>query len=118
MGVYGILAYHVSQQTGEIGIRVALGAKPRNVLGRVIRHGSAIAGVGFLIGTPLAFLVVTMIKRIITDGSDGFVVQEGIRAGSILFPVAVLLGAGLVACLLPARKATRIDPAEALRTEG
>jgi putative ABC transport system permease protein len=117
IGVYGVMAYSVSQQTNEIGIRMALGAKPRQVLTRVTRQGATLAGAGLLIGIPIAALIVRAITGLPVD-------IPGVEAGFGEFDVGpivvvslILAGVGLVACILPARRATQIDPVMALREE-
>jgi putative ABC transport system permease protein len=121
IGIYGVMAYSVSQQTGEIGIRMALGAKPRQVLSRVTRQGATLAGMGLLLGVPGAAAVVLLIAQIMSAaGADGLQVAEVGRVLPLL-PVivvsAILASVGLIACYLPARRATKIDPMVALTAE-
>jgi putative ABC transport system permease protein len=121
IGIYGVMAYSVSQQTGEIGIRMALGAKPRQVLTRVTRQGATLAGMGLLLGVPLAALVVFFIGSVVSTASaDGLQVSEASRVATVtpLVSVSLILAAvGLIACYLPARRATKIDPMVALTAE-
>jgi len=108
MGVYGVMAYSVSQRTRELGIRMALGAQARQVLQLVLRQGMALAGIGMLLGLFAAFgstrLVGTLLYGV--NPSDPF----------IFFSVTALLAAAaFAACYFPARRALKIDPIIALR---
>lgn len=110
MGVYGVVAYVVSQRTQEFGIRMALGATPGNVLRLVIRHGMSVALIGMSIGL-LGALAVTQLLQ-------GFL--HGISPFDPLTFAAVMAGlafVSLLACWIPARRATRVNPVDALRAE-
>ncbi|HLJ50341.1 MAG TPA: ABC transporter permease [Bryobacteraceae bacterium] len=110
IGLYGVLAYLVGQRTGEFGIRLALGAKPVDILGLVMRKGLALAAAGLVMGA-LASLPLTSLIR-----SQLF----GVKASDPVVYItiaALLLALALIAMILPARRATRIDPASALRLE-
>jgi predicted permease len=110
LGIYGVLAYAVSQRRQEIGVRVALGASPRSVLGPIVGQGMALALVGVAIGVAGAMAL----SRVMTA------VLYAIRPtdpATFATVVAVLLGTALVASWLPARRALRIDPVQALRYE-
>ena len=115
IGIYGVMAYSVSQQTNEIGIRMALGAKPAQILTRVTRQGIKLAALGLALGAPAAALVVTFISRILQTGDISDV--GGIAATPIVLVSATLATVALVACVLPARRATKIDPVVALQQE-
>ncbi len=118
IGIYGVMAYSVSQQTNEIGIRMALGARPRQVLSSVAGQGATLAGIGMLVGVPAALVLIRMIGQVLTaSASDGLETVGGIAAGPLIVVSAILIGVGLIACFLPARRATRIDPAVALQYE-
>jgi len=108
LGIYGVLAYAVSQRRQEIGVRVALGATPRSVLGLVIGQGMTLAIIGVVTGIVGA-LVLT---RVMTT-----VLYEVRATDPMTFAVVVivLLGTALVASWLPARRALLIDPVQALR---
>jgi putative ABC transport system permease protein len=115
IGIYGVMAYSVSQQTNEIGIRMALGAKPAQILTRVTRQGIKLAALGLVLGAPASALVVVFISRILQTGDISDV--GGIAATPIVLVSATLATVALVACVLPARRATKIDPVVALQQE-
>jgi putative ABC transport system permease protein len=108
IGLCGVLAYFVSQRTRDIGIRIALGAESPNILKLVIRQGLILVGIGIVIGILAAVILVRFIEGILygVSGTDPF---------SLCAAVIVLGLAALVACLLPALRATRINPITALR---
>jgi ABC-type antimicrobial peptide transport system permease subunit len=110
VGVYGVKSYVVSQRTREIGIRMALGATARDVLGLVLRQGLFLTFAGLAIGVPLAALVSMALAKVF------------VRIGG--FDIAVVAGATLVLALasiaasaIPARRAARVVPLRALRAE-
>ena len=110
VGIYGVMSYAVTQRTHEIGIRMALGARPGNVLQMVVRHGMRLTIAGLAIGTGLAWLAAHAMTSLLF----------GISASDPLtYAVLPLLLAGiaLAACLVPARRATKVDPMIALRYE-
>jgi putative ABC transport system permease protein len=110
VGVYGVIAYSVSRRTHEIGIRMALGARPRDVLLLVVRQGMMLALVGVFIGLAVALAVTRVLKGLLFDLS----VTDPLTFTLI---AALLLGVTLLACYLPARRATKVDPMIALRHE-
>ena len=110
IGLYGLLAHEVTRGTREIGIRVALGAPAGQVLGRVVRHGAALAGVGVVLGIAASFAVTRLLGSMLYD----------VKPGDPLTLVAVsvmLMLVAMAACYIPARRATRVDPLVALRHE-
>ncbi|MET0396781.1 MAG: FtsX-like permease family protein [Longimicrobiaceae bacterium] len=110
LGVYGVMAYAVSQRTREIGIRMALGAQAADVLRMVVGRGAVIAAAGVGAGLLGAFAVSRVMRGIL------FGVQPGdpLTFGAV---AALLLATALLASWLPARRAARVDPLTALRTE-
>ena len=110
VGVYGVMAYSVAARTREIGVRVALGAQPRNVFGMIVRQGLGAAAAGLTLG----LLGAAALGRVLTS------LLYGVKPTDVLTFVGVagvLLGVVLAACLVPARRAVRVDPLEALRSE-
>ena len=110
VGIYGVMSYTVAQRTQEIGIRVALGATARTVLGMVLRDGMALVGIGLGLGT-VAALVLTRVAASILWGVTATDVVTYVVVAATLALVA------LVAIVVPARRATRVDPMQALRSE-
>ena len=118
IGVYGVMAFHVAQQTGEIGIRIALGARPGQILGRVTRQGLVLTVAGLLLGIPGGAIVVRMIGTLfVAAQSDGLTNVAGTDWQPLAAVALLLTTVGLAACLLPARRATRVDPVAALQAE-
>ncbi len=110
IGLYGVLAFHVAQQTRELGIRSALGAAKGRLLGRVLAHGLRITVVGVVIGCGLALALGPL--------AGPLLFQVSARDPVVLLGVAfTLLGVGVLASLLPGLRATRVDPIVALRAE-
>ena len=110
IGVYGVMAYSVTQRTGEIGIRMALGAQARDVLGLVIGQGITVVAIGAIVGNILAFLL----ARFMVDLLYQVHWYDPITFASV---TAILALVALAACYIPARRATRVDPLVALRFE-
>lgn len=110
VGIYGAVAYTVEQRTGEIGVRMALGAQPVDVLRLVVRQGMNPVILGLIIGLTGTFAVGRLLAAQLYQISPHDPFLLGAAA-------TVLAVAALLACLLPARRATRIDPIRALRTE-
>jgi len=110
IGIYGVMAYNVSQRTHEIGLRMALGAQTRQVLSLVLKQGVLLAGVGILLGLVITFALTRVMKSLLF----------GISATDPLTLTVVallLMVAAILACYLPARVATKVDPLIALRHE-
>jgi ABC-type antimicrobial peptide transport system permease subunit len=110
IGIYGVLSCLVAQRTGEIGIRMALGASPGNVLRLVVSQGLVLAGTGIVAGLAGAFLLARLLAGLLyqVHPTDLFTFV----AVPLVSAVAVI-----VASYVPARKATRMDPVAALRCE-
>jgi predicted permease len=108
LGIYGVLAYAVSQRRQEIGVRVALGASPRSVLRLVVGQGMALAGAGVVAGIAGAFVLTRLMSAVLFE-------VRATDPATFATVVVVLLGAALIASWLPARRALRIDPVQALR---
>jgi len=110
VGIYGMLSFHVSRRTQEIGIRMALGAKRSSVILMVLREGAALAGFGIAIGLALALTLSRFLSTLLT----------GVRATDPVvyaFVAVVLFGVALLASYVPARRAANVDPLVALRYE-
>ena len=110
IGIYGVLAYSVAQRTSEIGLRMALGAQPRQVLGLVLRQGMLLAIIGAVVGVVVALPVARLASGLLY----GVSATDPLTYAGITL---LLMGVALMACYLPARRATRIDPLAALRVE-
>jgi predicted permease len=110
VGLYGVKSYIVSQRTREIGIRMALGARPGDVMAMVLKEGATLSAVGVALGLPLAGLLGFAVSRLLYD------VKPLDPVVFIASPLSLALAA-LVATWLPARRATRVTPLTALRSE-
>jgi putative ABC transport system permease protein len=110
LGVFGVLSFIVSQRTRELGIRMALGAAPSDVRRMVVAYGGRLALAGLLIGLAGSFAL----TRLIASMLFGIEPTDPVTFGAVS---AILLGIGLVASWLPARRATKIDPIAALRSD-
>jgi predicted lysophospholipase L1 biosynthesis ABC-type transport system permease subunit len=110
VGVYGIVAYGVTQRTREIGVRLALGATPSGIVTSVVRHGVGLAGFGIAVGLWAAYALSRFMQGILYDvaATDGV---------TYLAVAALLVGCVAAASILPARWAARLDPVRALRDE-
>ena len=110
VGLYGVMAYAVTRRTKEFGLRMALGARRRQVLDMILRDGAAVAFAGVALGVPAALALSRFLSSLLFDVKPG-------DAGSLIGPLAIMLGAAILAVLLPAWRAARVDPMVALRDE-
>jgi putative ABC transport system permease protein len=110
IGIYGVMSYIVSQRTGEIGVRLALGAAPGSVAGMIVRQGGIVALAGVTVGLATALAGSRLIESLLYGVSPR---DPAVFAATTL----ILLGVALLACWLPARRASRLSPLEALRTD-
>ena len=108
-GVYGVIAYSVARRTQEIGIRLALGAKPKNVVRMVVKQGSVLILIGLIIGLAIAFVVSRLLANIL----------YGVATDPVPFLAvpAFVIFISLLACYIPARRAAKLKPLIALRTQ-
>jgi putative ABC transport system permease protein len=110
IGIYGVMSFVVAQRTHEIGLRMALGAGPQQVLRLVLREGMLLAFVGLVVGLAGTYFVGRLMKTILYQ-------VNAMDPAAISAVTAVLLLSALLACYIPARRATQVDPMVALRDE-
>lgn len=110
IGMYGVMAYSVSQRKQEMGIRMSLGAVPRDILSLVVRQGMTLAATGTLVGVIASFALTRLLSSLLfhVRATDPFIFG---------FAALVLVASALAACYIPARRATRVDPIIILRYE-
>jgi putative ABC transport system permease protein len=110
VGIYGVMAFAVTQRTQEIGIRMALGARTADVLKLVVKHGMKLALLGMLIGLGGSWAITRFLEKMLVGVEPTDLLTFSVVSGFLLF-------AAFVACYLPARRATKVDPLVALRYE-
>ncbi len=110
IGLYGPLAFMVNRRTGEIGVRMALGARPKDVAWPVIRNALWLAGFGLIVGIPVAFVFVQILRSVLYGVNP----HDPI---TMVISVILVLTVAALAAWIPARRAAKIDPMEALRYE-
>jgi putative ABC transport system permease protein len=108
IGIYGVMSYLVTQRTREFGIRMALGASRRDIIGVVLGHGTKLIAIGAVIGIAAAFGLSTLFDSLLY----GVTTADVSSAAAIV----ILVGAAMLACVIPAIRATRVDPSVALRS--
>jgi predicted permease len=122
IGLFGLLSYQVTERTREIGVRIALGATRANILTFIMRRGVMLTAVGLLMGSALSLLLPRLVRALMSDSvwTSGVGVKNNSMPGtaaSVAVACGAMLAAALLASYLPARRASTIEPLEALRTE-
>src|SRR5262249_41065629 len=110
IGIYGVIAYIVSQQTREFGVRLALGATPADLMHMVGRRGPSLVGAGAGLGLAGALAAARLLTGILYGVTSTDWLTYVVVAGGLML-------VGVVACYIPARRVTRLDPAVVLRSE-
>jgi putative ABC transport system permease protein len=112
LGTYGVVSYSVSQRTHEIGVRLALGGRPGNIVAMIAMHGVRLTIVGLLVGTLLLLPVVALIGKVLEEFS-----LAPVEPLIVVAVAALLFGVTVVASILPASRAARVDPMTVLKAE-
>jgi putative ABC transport system permease protein len=110
VGIYGVTSYAVTQRRRELGVRIALGARPGDVLRETLGEGLKLSLLGIVLGLTGAYTAGSLLRSVLVDVS-------AVDPLSLLGAAGLLAAVALIACYIPARRATRIDPASALRQE-
>lgn len=110
IGIYGVISYGVQQRTHEIGVRMALGAQPRDVIRLIVNQGARLTLIGIVLGLGGAYALTTVLAGLLF-GVKSFDIP------SSLISIVILVIVALSACYIPARRATRVDPLDSLRYE-
>ena len=114
VGIYGVMSFSVNQRTQEFGVRMALGANDGTILGMVLRQGAAQIGIGLMLGLGLALAIATAAAAGIQNTLFGVGARDPLTYTSVALLITIV---SLIATLVPARRATRVDPMIALRAE-
>ena len=110
IGLYAVMSYSVSQRTREIGIRIALGGRPREILALVIRQALVLSCIGMVVGLITALVLTRAMRALLFEVTPEDPISFAISLG-------LLAGVAVLASYIPARRATKIDPLTALRYE-
>lgn len=110
VGIFGVMSYSVSRRTHELGIRMALGAKPGSVLSMILRETLALILIGIVVGVPCALATARLITHLLFNVTP-------YDPATLAFVPLVLVAVGALASYIPARRAMRVDPIVALRCE-
>jgi len=110
VGLYGVVSYNVASRTNEIGVRLALGASPRDIFKLIAGHGMTLVLIGLVVGLSAAFALTRLIAGLLYGLS-------AIDPATFVVIPLLLMGVALVACYIPARRATKVDPLVALKDE-
>lgn len=113
-GIYGVMAFSVSQRTQEFGVRMAIGAARGRILGMLLTQGSRQVGLGLAVGLALSYSLATIGREAIGNMLVGISARDPLTFGTVIALVTVV---SLVATLVPASRATKVDPVVALRPE-
>lgn len=114
VGIYGVMSFSVNQRTQEFGVRMALGADDGTILGMVLKQGVVQIGIGLMLGLGFALAIAAVGGDGIQHSLFGVSARDPLTYGSVAFLVTIV---SLVATLVPARRAPRVDPMIALRAE-
>ena len=109
-GIYGVLAYSVTQRRREIGIRLAVGAQKGDIVGLVLRRGLKLAALGVLLGLGLSLALTQVLRNLLYGIAPN-------DPGTFILGSLIVLAVAWLACWLPGRRAAGIDPMEALRSD-
>jgi ABC-type antimicrobial peptide transport system permease subunit len=110
VGLYGVIAYSTSRRRGEIGVRLALGALPGDVVSMILREGLALAALGLVLGAPIVWLGAKYLEKELFQ-------MKPLETKSLLLALGIQLVAAIIAVWIPALRASALQPAEVLRQE-